>query len=110
MKYATTIFKSGPTWVLMHLHGLNLILDCSESMKFNGKFDIATSIATVIVNTLTRQDYVNIICAHESHWNDIGKWYVYKTKVLSCQQDTMVKATLAFKRDLPCFGFEPRNI
>lgn len=77
-----------------------IILDCSESMKSNGKFAIATSIATVIINTLTRQDYVNIICAHESHWNDIGKWHVYKTEVLSCQQDTMVKATLAFKRDL----------
>ena len=77
-----------------------IVLDCSESMKSNGKFAIATSIATVIINTLTRQDYVNIICAHESHWNDIGKWHVYKTEVLSCQQDTMVKATLAFKRDL----------
>ena len=77
-----------------------IILDCSESMNYNGKFEIARSIATVIINTLTRQDYVNIICAHESHWNNIGQWHVYKTKVLSCQQDTMVKATLAFKRDL----------
>lgn len=77
-----------------------IILDCSESMKFNGKFAIGTSIATVIIDTLTRQDYVNVICAHESHWNDIGKWHVYKTEVLSCQQDTMVKGTLAFKRDL----------
>ncbi|CAF2409931.1 unnamed protein product [Rotaria sp. Silwood2] len=77
-----------------------IILDCSESMKSNGKFAIGTSIATVVINTLTRQDYVNIICAHESHWDDIGKWHVYKTEVLSCQQDTMVKATLAFKRDL----------
>ena len=77
-----------------------IVLDCSESMKSNGKFAIGTSIATVIINTLTRQDYVNVICAHESHWNEIGKWHVYKTEVLSCQQDTMVKATLAFKRDL----------
>ena len=77
-----------------------IILDCSESMRANEKFAIGTSIATVIINTLTRQDYVNIICAHESHWNEIGKWHVYKTEVLSCQQDTMVKATLAFKRDL----------
>lgn len=77
-----------------------IILDCSESMRLNGKFAIGTSIATVIINTLTRQDYVNIICAHESHWDDIGKWHVYQTEVLSCQQDSMVKATLAFKRDL----------
>lgn len=77
-----------------------IILDCSKSMEDNGKFAIGTSIATVIINTLTRQDYVNIICAHESHWDHIGKWHVYKTEVLSCQQDSMVKATLAFKRDL----------
>ncbi|CAF0942065.1 unnamed protein product [Adineta steineri] len=77
-----------------------IILDCSESMKSHGKFAIGTSIASVIINTLTRQDYVNIVCAHESHWDDIGKWHIYKTNVLSCQQDKMVKATLAFKRDL----------
>ncbi|CAF0843774.1 unnamed protein product [Adineta ricciae] len=77
-----------------------IIIDCSESMASNGKFAIARSVATVIINTLTRQDYVNVICAHESHWNDIGKWHIYKTKVLSCEQDKMVKATLAYKRDL----------
>ncbi|CAF1210710.1 unnamed protein product, partial [Didymodactylos carnosus] len=76
-----------------------IILDCSRSMR-GSKFEIGKSIAKVIIDTLTKQDYVNIICVHESHWNDIGKWTEYKTEVLSCQQDTMVQATLAYKRDL----------
>ena len=47
-------------------------VDCSLSM--NGKkFNMAKSIAITVLNTLTKQDYVNIICGHGSHYNEVGK-------------------------------------
>lgn len=44
----------------------------SESMK-GEKFGIAKAVAKTVIQTLTRQDYVNVICARASHWNEVGK-------------------------------------
>jgi hypothetical protein len=64
------------------------------------KFEIAKSVTKAVIDTLTAHDYVNVICARASHWDDIGKSQSYQTEVLSCQQNRMVQATLAHKRDL----------
>ncbi|XP_067936801.1 voltage-dependent calcium channel subunit alpha-2/delta-1-like [Watersipora subatra] len=77
-----------------------IILDCSLSMIDDGKFVIAQAVAKIVINTLTKQDYVNVICARASHWDEVGKWKAYSTDVLSCQQDKLVAATNAHRKDL----------
>jgi voltage-dependent calcium channel alpha-2/delta-3 len=76
-----------------------IIIDCSLSM-YGKKFEIAKSVAKAVIDTLTAHDYINVICARESHWDEVGKSQSYKTEVLSCQQNRIVQATLAHKRDL----------
>ena len=49
-----------------------IILDCSLSMA-GKKFHMAKQVAKTVLNTLTKQDYVNVICGHESHWDEVGK-------------------------------------
>ena len=43
-------------------------------MKDNEKFQIAQAVARTVIDTLTRQDYVNVICARQSHWDEVGKY------------------------------------
>ncbi|GFR88739.1 voltage-dependent calcium channel subunit alpha-2/delta-2-like, partial [Elysia marginata] len=76
-----------------------IILDCSFSMK-GEKFSIAKAVAITVINTLTKQDYVNVICARNSHWNEVGKSHFYDTQVLSCQKERLVPATNAYRKDL----------
>lgn len=83
---------SGPKDVL-------IVMDCSLSMH-GKKFEIAKSVAKAVIDTLTAHDYVNVICARASHWDEVGKAMNYETEVLSCRQNTVVQATLAHKRDL----------
>lgn len=45
----------------------------SLSMKDKEKFQIAQAVAKSVIDTLTRQDYVNVICARASHWDEVGK-------------------------------------
>ncbi|XP_074641618.1 voltage-dependent calcium channel subunit alpha-2/delta-2-like [Tubulanus polymorphus] len=76
-----------------------IVLDCSISM--NGeKFTIAKAVAKTVINTLTKQDYLNVVCARASHWDEVGKWHYFDTEVLSCQRDKMVPATVAHRKDL----------
>ena len=44
----------------------------SLSMK-GEKFSIAKGVAKTVINTLTKQDYVNVVCARASHWDEVGK-------------------------------------
>ena len=45
------------------------------SLSINGeKFEIAKAVAKNVINTLTKQDYVNVVCSRASHWNDVGKY------------------------------------
>lgn len=44
----------------------------SLSMK-GEKFSIAKGVAKTVINTLTKQDYVNVVCARASHWDQVGK-------------------------------------
>ncbi|CAL1539791.1 unnamed protein product [Lymnaea stagnalis] len=76
-----------------------IILDCSLSMR-GEKFSIAKAVAKTVIHTLTKQDYVNVICARNSHWNEVGKWHYFDTQVLSCQEQRMVPATNAHRKDL----------
>ena len=76
-----------------------IVVDCSLSMS-GKKFEIAKSVAKAVIDTLTSHDYVNVVCARASHWNEVGKSQSFQTEVLSCQQNRMVQATLAHRRDL----------
>ena len=46
---------------------------CSLSMT-GEKFSIAQGVAKTVINTLTKQDYVNVVCARASHWDEVGKY------------------------------------
>ena len=50
-----------------------LLVYYSESMR-GEKFDIAKGVAKTVINTLTKQDYVNVICARASYWDEVGKY------------------------------------
>ncbi|XP_050400585.1 voltage-dependent calcium channel subunit alpha-2/delta-2 [Patella vulgata] len=76
-----------------------IILDCSLSMK-GEKFSIGKAVAKTVINTLTKQDYVNVICARASHWDEVGKWHFYNTESLSCVQTDLVPATNSHRKDL----------
>lgn len=76
-----------------------IVLDCSYSMK-GKKFEMAKSIAITVLNTLTKQDYVNIVCGHKSHWDEVGKHKEIKETVLSCQQNRLVPASTSHRKDL----------
>jgi len=76
-----------------------IILDCSLSME-GKKFHMAKQVAKTVLNTLTKQDFVNVICGRESHWDEVGKWFEYKTEVLSCQQNRLVPASTSHRKDL----------
>ena len=45
------------------------------------KFDIAKGVAKTIINTLTKQDYVNVICARASYWDEVGKYVLLDSQV-----------------------------
>ena len=48
--------------------------DSLYSLSMKGeKFTIAQGVAKTVINTLTKQDYVNVICARASHWDEVGK-------------------------------------
>ncbi|GAU99492.1 hypothetical protein RvY_10486 [Ramazzottius varieornatus] len=76
-----------------------IVLDCSASM-IGKKFDIAKSVAITVINTLTKQDWVNVVCARESHWDSVGLWHYYTSEVLGCQSGSLVPATNAHRKDL----------
>ncbi|CAH1252963.1 CACNA2D2 [Branchiostoma lanceolatum] len=76
-----------------------VVLDCSHSM-IGEKFDIAKAVSKTILNTLTKQDFVNVVCARASHWDETGRWHQYDTEVLSCQQNRLVPASTAHRKDL----------
>lgn len=40
------------------------------------KFSIAKGVAKTVINTLTKQDYVNVICARASYWDEVGKYEI----------------------------------
>ena len=57
---------------LIYLRPCLLLFNFSQSMG-GDKFDIAKGVAKTVINTLTKQDYVNVICARASYWDEVGK-------------------------------------
>lgn len=47
-------------------------------MKSKGKFQIAQAVARAVIDTLTRMDYVNVVCARASYWDEVGKLVAYE--------------------------------
>ena len=59
--------------ILFLITGRQRFLFCfSLSMK-GEKFSIAKGVAKTVINTLTKQDYVNVVCARASNWEEVGK-------------------------------------
>ncbi len=52
---------------------LPTLLCYSLSMK-GEKFAISQAVAKAVIKTLTKQDYVNVVCARASHWDEVGKY------------------------------------
>ena len=50
-----------------------IVIDCSQSMA-GRKFNMAKSIAITVLNTLTKQDYVNVVCGQEPYYDEVGKY------------------------------------
>ena len=68
---------SEPKLLVFSRTGSNL-RPCLFSFNFSqsmggDKFDIAKGVAKTVINTLTKQDYVNVICARASYWDEVGK-------------------------------------
>jgi len=49
-----------------------IVLDCSYSMK-GKRLHMAKEVAKTVLNTLTKQDFVNVICGRASNWDEVGK-------------------------------------
>lgn len=63
-----------------------IVIDCSRSMA-GKKFSMAKSIAITVLNTLTKQDYVNVICGQEPYYDAVGKCvfiYSFPWNVSNC--------------------------
>lgn len=58
--------------VILFLIRQRFLFCLSLSMK-GEKFSIAKGVAKTVINTLTKQDYVNVVCARASHWDEVGK-------------------------------------
>ena len=58
---------------LVYVHILIACTECSKSME-GKRFQIARAVTSIVINTLTKQDYVNVICASASYWNEIGEY------------------------------------
>ena len=57
---------------------MSFLADCCVLLCFSlsikgEKFSIAKAVAKNVIRTLTKQDYVNVICSRASHWNEVGK-------------------------------------
>ncbi|EDV25350.1 uncharacterized protein TRIADDRAFT_55341 [Trichoplax adhaerens] len=76
-----------------------IVIDCGLSMQGN-RFKIAKSVAKTVLATLTRNDYVNIVCTRFSHWDETGKWHFYETTVLGCYKDQLIPASLTNRKSL----------
>lgn len=68
MKFCVCACVCGLSFKLM------FYFDWFLSLSIKGaKFEIAKAVAKNVIRTLTKQDYVNVICSRASHWNEVGK-------------------------------------
>ena len=71
LQVVKTLFQGVYSGFFQKIYSIQ-ICHCSASMT-GEKFEIAQAVAKTVINTLTRQDYVNVVCARASHWDDTGK-------------------------------------
>ena len=57
-------------------------------------------VALNILNTLTKQDYVNVILSRSEFWTDKGEYNNYTSEILSCEKHRLVPASTSHKRQL----------
>ena len=76
-----------------------IILDCSSSMV-GTRWQIAKAAAKTILNTLTQQDYVNVICTRDSYYSYYSHYRYRTSRTLGCLKSGLLPATTSVKRDL----------
>lgn len=57
-------------------------------------------IAQNILNTLTKQDYINIVASHSEYWTEKGEYHNYSPNILSCKKKGLVPASTSHKKQL----------
>lgn len=58
------------------------------------------SVALNILNTLTKQDYVNVVVSRSEYWTDKGKYSNHSSETLSCEKHRLVPASTSHKKQL----------
>ncbi len=58
------------------------------------------SVALNILNTLTKQDYVNVVLSRSEFWTDLGEYHQHSSEVLSCEKHRLVPASTSHKKQL----------
>ncbi|KAI6660319.1 VWFA and cache domain-containing protein 1-like [Oopsacas minuta] len=80
-----------------------IVVDCSSSMLENDRWQLALSTIEIILQTLTQEDFINIICSASSvYLNQDSSTPTYiDARVLStCSEDGLIPATSGIKRHL----------
>ncbi|XP_065176814.1 voltage-dependent calcium channel subunit alpha-2/delta-3-like isoform X1 [Sycon ciliatum] len=83
-------------WYLAATSGpkaVGIFLDCSASMDDDGRMGIAKAAAKQIINSLTRDDQVNVICSRGNYINSGGNRRSYDPVVLGCNKKKFMRAT-----------------
>ena len=58
------------------------------------------SVALNILNTLTKQDYVNVVVSRSQFWTDEGEYNNHTSETLSCEKHRLVPASTSHKKQL----------
>ena len=58
------------------------------------------SVALNILNTLTKQDYVNVVVSRSEFWTDRGEYNNHTSQILSCEKHRLVPASTSHKKQL----------
>eukprot|EP00117_Sycon_ciliatum_P006330 scpid15815/ scgid3227/ VWFA and cache domain-containing protein 1 len=90
-------------WYLSATSGpkaVGIFLDCSASMEDDQRWDIAVRTVRQIVNTLTRDDQVNIVCSRGSYYNSAGRYITANSVTLGCNKQSMMRATTSNRAQL----------
>ena len=67
-------------------------------------FDFSLSrlkrVALNILNTLTKQDFVNVVVSRSEFWSSRGRYHDHTPQILSCDAKRLVPASTAHHKEL----------
>ena len=80
-----------------------LFIDCSSSMLDNDRWQLALSTIELLLQTLTQEDFINIICSASSAYlnqESSTPEYIEARVMSSCSPDSLMPATSGVKQHL----------